>query len=327
MKTKRLLAMLLCICMVTAILPMASAAEAIEKNFAEGDYYGAYNVQKRNPGDRDFSDTQIFLARASSMTNKWIAFNVGELSGDYDITFNYVKKAYGAKSDIYLVKANSRLTPNVTSGTEAWVNSEEVMPAAEKIELGSVDYYAATEQAATANFSVEGLEAGEYLIVTEFTAHAEEIESTGCSYVSPKSVKFTPATEEDPTPEPDEPQETVSTNFGENYAYLTKDETGSYKLTFIGGIKEIEGYSEVGFEINGEKIGNKSVYEKFSYDGNEVSFGTYFGEGVNYVFKAAESFAPGTEITFRAYSVKGEGESAVYEYGNSYTVTVPALAQ
>jgi len=111
-------------------------------------------------------------------------------------------------------------------------------------------------------------------------------------------------------------------NFGDHYAYMTKI-GDKCVLTVIGGIKEIDGYSEVGFElsINGgamsTKQGGANVYETINYEGAAIDT-SKLGADVEYLFyetfeMSAADFAGVTSLKFKAYA---EGEET--EYGAEY---------
>ena len=113
-------------------------------------------------------------------------------------------------------------------------------------------------------------------------------------------------------------------NFGEHYAYMTK--IGSKcVLTVIGGIKDIAGYSEVGFEISVNdgamtlKQGGANVYETINYEGAAINTAK-LGADVDYLFfetfeMDAADFAGVTSLKFKAYA-----EGAETEYGAEYAL-------
>jgi len=120
------------------------------------------------------------------------------------------------------------------------------------------------------------------------------------------------------------PEVTVSANFGEHYAYMTKLGNKCF-LTVVGGIKDIAGYSEVGFEVsvNGEVAqakSSKNVYETINYNGAAIDT-SKIGADVEYLFyetfeMSAAEFASVTDLSFKAYAVGVEGN----EYGAEYAL-------
>lgn len=114
----------------------------------------------------------------------------------------------------------------------------------------------------------------------------------------------------------------VSEIFGDTYAYV-KDE----KVYFIGALKTIEGYSEVGFEVwvNGEQaddIHTDKVYKSFTV--GEISKNAAdFGAGDNgYIFITEKDVSSGDVIKIRPYISNGSvktyhDEDFVLKYTNN----------
>jgi len=118
--------------------------------------------------------------------------------------------------------------------------------------------------------------------------------------------------------------------FGNVYAYIDND-----IVTFLGGIKTIAGYKEVGFDVyygNGSEINvgtgyanpvsTTSVYKKLVVGGQEYG-AAYFGAGEDgYIFHVNETahVTAGETILIRPYVIDLDGNKI--PYGQQYTMVV-----
>jgi len=96
----------------------------------------------------------------------------------------------------------------------------------------------------------------------------------------------------------------------------------SYAIEFLGAIKQLTGYSEVGFEVSvngGEavKYGGQNVYTALNLTDTDINPGQ-FGTGASYIiWETVENLAAGDNVIFRAYAKDADGN---YTYGYQYEI-------
>ncbi len=167
--------------------------------------------------------------------------------------------------------------------------------------------------------SVEIEEAGDYIITYELVDSAEKADA-----IRLDSLRLTR------TSAPAEPEEDpVEANdiFGSKYAYVQKADDGTYTLSFVGGLNDIN-YAKVGFEINGDKDNvayTTSVYDSLSVNGTSYAASAYEAD---YVFCATKAgFEPGATVTIKPYVEDADGNRTYHEYSETedveFTFTLP----
>ncbi len=92
--------------------------------------------------------------------------------------------------------------------------------------------------------------------------------------------------------------------FGEIYAYVQEYKDDTYKVTFIGGVNETNGFEEIGYEIkvgdNTVDYGSGYVYEKITVNGAPYTAKEDFGS--DYIFIGArDGIKAGETVTARPY--------------------------
>ena len=111
-----------------------------------------------------------------------------------------------------------------------------------------------------------------------------------------------------------------------NSAYIrevVKNGKTSYAIEFLGAIKQLTGYSEVGFEVSvngGEaiKYGGQNVYTALAMTDTDITPGQ-FGKDASYIiWETVAGFAAGDNVVFRAYAKDADGN---YTYGYQYVIT------
>lgn len=122
----------------------------------------------------------------------------------------------------------------------------------------------------------------------------------------------------------DAPSEYASSDiFGTDYAYVKKNASGTYDVSFIGGVNIVEGYGKVGFEIsvNGAAavdVEDSSVYETLTVNKSHYKAAYY---GADYIFISTKAnVSEGDTITAKPY-VKDAAGNKIY-HGNAVVLTL-----
>lgn len=125
----------------------------------------------------------------------------------------------------------------------------------------------------------------------------------------------------------------VSADFGSEYAYVREHKYAdavSYELCLVSALKNLDGYSAVGFEVKvGDaevKVGDEitTAYRTFRFNGQTIDI-AQLGDGFEFLYY--DSFVFGAEnadnaVEFRAYGIDGDGNTV---YGA--WKTIDALAK
>ncbi len=134
---------------------------------------------------------------------------------------------------------------------------------------------------------------------------------TKADYIAVKSFTFTKKSDV-----------AANTNevFGNIFAYIKKTD-GGVKVSFVGGIKTIEGFEKVGFKVGNEEYTTQNVYKNLSAKGTSFAAAD-FGVGENgYIFHTDYiDVEAGDVVTIEAFAVKSNGDEV--KLGKQYNVTI-----
>lgn len=254
----------------------------------------------------------------------FMAFDLGTIAdGDYKgkITYATTNNAnLGGEYNFYLVRVNEYITGNATCGgnvlndinitlnapnTYSWEVNETHLLKTINFLTSSGTYWN------TAEFEAEDVSAGRYYLVAIPTSGNAQ------KYGYLQGFEMVPADYKNATAGA-EADAAGAALFGENYAYV-RHNGDAWVVSFFGGIKETEGYTEVGFEVNDTKYGDGKVYSTLSIGGQTID-NADFGAGVGYIFTEEVELAGAPDsVTFRAYAKDADGN---YVYGNTYTAVI-----
>lgn len=170
----------------------------------------------------------------------------------------------------------------------------------------------------TITYAIDTTNAGTYNIPVDFVLFGEEedIEESITTAIVVEEAAQEPV---------------VSADFGSEYAYVREhkyDDAVSYELCLVSALKNLEGYSAVGFEVkvgDTTKVGEvTTAYRTFRFNGQTIDI-AQLGDGFEFLYY--DSFVFGAEnadnaVEFRAYGIDADGNTV---YGA--WKTIDALAK
>lgn len=278
-----------------------------------------YNVND-TVGTTDVDERQIYF-KLYSGNYQFHAFDIGNIvDGDYKGTIKYAKvvdeKYPGGIFDIYLIPV-SAANPEKEANEIIYSLNPDLKQAkwrdADAVKIATIDFSdnGGSGYWQNCNFTANDLKAGKYyLVVTQAASDGKFVRLQGFEMVPADFEYATAGAKADAN---------GKALFGDNYAYIRKD-GDAWVVNFFGGIKETQGYTEVGFEVNGVEYGSEQVYSKLNVGGQDIN-NADFGAGVGYIFSEEVALASAPdEIEFRAYAIAADGETRVY--GNTYTAVI-----
>lgn len=289
-------------------------------SFANGDYnsynpdagrYWAYISSYLGSGFLSQGNEHLLVYAKALGGNDYVAFKIDvPEAGEYDakMVVNAVNSAYSGLMNLYIVPYSAEVAANPAAymlGKYKAVSG--INNYTDAVDAGKYKFIETP-------FNIEFKAGGDYVLIMQ----AERRSGGDWPYMMPVSLTITKTGEATAAETQDVTGEDV---LGEYYACINGG-----VLNLYGGVKKLEGYSKVGFEIKtvgGEwtaiSEGTSSVYSTLKgKDGRSVGV-TAFGDACKYVFADSTAAAVAGEVSIRAYAVPVEGETV---YGYEYTVNI-----
>ncbi len=163
-----------------------------------------------------------------------------------------------------------------------------------------------------------GSTGGIYLNGTDaHTIMFKKVSGTATARINFSSITFTPAA-----------APATHDVFGEKYAYVYKVDNG-YAIDFLGGLKAIEGYTDVGFEISvdgaaAQDYSTRYVYKTITVNDEEMTAEDFDAE---YIFAVTKDdiAASAEKVTITPYIIDANGNK-ISHYGKTLTIDLSTLA-
>ena len=347
---KRFLAGFLAVCMLFSVMPVFyatadGAPQDLYFNFLKLSLRREYGFNTPEAIANASKGTDITTVTDFAMTTKGSVAEINKNADNYGVptgatdpwcyvgksttasmtflSYDYAMQFNGAVGDWASIKvkvpADGKYEANSVSGY--WEHSPIVRiylapenaenPRDPKYALNTIDAYPTT---GSARFNVDvplatvDLTAGNYIVSYEMVGKNTNAKNTKFCV---SGFKLNVVEEEN----------NISDNIGAHYAYMEKTDENTYKLTVIGGLKDIDGYDEVGFAftVNGgeeEVKTSKNVYKTITHNGTAIT-ASKLGEDIEYLFYETLEIEE-TDISSLSFRACLGGEEV--EYGSSYVL-------
>ena len=254
--------------------------------------------------ENSFDLKPVYLTTDATMKNAFY-FVASNFSGT--LTLHSMKLQKVAAPE---VEAQSTVPLSYTEGDNAKTVAFKIgAMTADSVSVSSTNSAAVTAVASGANVTFTPVATGSADVTVTATYGATSVSKT---YTINVAAKPLPANHD---------------KFGVKGAYITKDNDGTYKVTFLSAIDSLN-YKKVGFKVtvDGEAKDTAKVVNVYSSvdvssdSGNETVNVASFGLDNGYVFfDSVNGIASGATVTFQPYAIDGNDTEIL---GKAFTATI-----